>query len=197
MRTAPIAAVFLTAACAGAGAPPALTRAPDYSAREIRQPALFVQLDDRNDLGDREREALTARYEGALIEAFDERGVPPTDVQRVAPAARFEPRQALARAREVRADHAIIVHLSVERRETIFCRGSRRPFFAIATVWSQGVRVLRVRDGASRMDVPPGHGLDVTDIQPDCANPRRSRLRDRAEMIASAVGALAERILGP
>ena len=46
------------------------------------------------------------------------------------------------------------------------------------------------------MAVPPGQGLDVAEIEPDCANPRRSRLRDRAEMITIAVEAVAERILG-
>ena len=196
MRRTPIAAVLLAAACATSGTPPPLMRAPDYTAREIRQPALFVRVGDSGDMTDRERESLAARYEGALVEAFDERGVPPTDVQRVTPGASFESRHALARAREVRADYAVIVELRVERRDAIFCRGSRRPFSAATTVWSQGVQVLRVRDGTSRMAVPPGQGLDVTEIEPDCANPRRSRLRDRTEMIASAVEAVAERILG-
>lgn len=196
MRRAPIAVVLLATACATTGTPPQLVRAPDYSVREIRQPALFVRIGDSYDLSDRERELLAASYEGALIEAFDERGIPPTDVQRVASGASFEPRSALARAREVRADYAIIVSLQVEKRDAILCRGSRRPFSATTTVWSQAVQVLRVRDGTPRLAVPPGQGLDVTDIEPDCANPRRSRLRDRAEMIASAIEALTDRILG-
>lgn len=196
MRRAPIAAVLLVTACATTGAPPQLMRAPDYSAREVRQPALFVRIADSYDLSDREREQLAATYEGALIEAFEERGVPPTDVQRVAPGVSFEPRNALARAREVRADYAIIVWLQIERRDAILCRSSRRPFSATIAVWSQGIQVLRVRDGTARVAVSPGQGLDVTDVEPDCANPRRSRLRDRAEMIASAVSALTERVLG-
>ena len=196
MRRAPIATVLLAAACATSGAPPQLMRAPDYTPREIRQPALFVRVGDTSDLSDRERESLAASYEGSLIEAFDERGVPLTDVQRVAPGSSFEPRNALARAREVRADYAIVVHLQLERRDAIFCRSGRRPFSATTTVWSQAVQVLRVRDGTTRVAVPPGQGLDVTEIEPDCANPRRSRLRNRAEMIASAVEAVAERVLG-
>jgi hypothetical protein len=193
---APIAALLLATACAGAAAPPAPIRAPDYSPREVRQPALFIRIADTGDLSDREREALAASYEGALVEALDERGVPSPDVQRVGAAARLEPRGALARAREVHADHAIIVELSVLKRDAVFCRDSRRPFAAPTTVWSQGLQVLRVRDGAARLTVPPGQALDVTDLQPDCSNPRRSRLRDRAEMIRSAVEALVERILG-
>jgi hypothetical protein len=196
MRRGSIAAVLLITACTAGGTPPTLTRAPDYSGREIRQPALFIRVGDSYDLRAREREALAASYEGALAEAFDQRGAPPTDVQRMAPSATLEPRNALARGREVRADFAIIVELSVQRRDAIFCRDGRRPFSATTTVWNQGVQVLRVRDGASRMAVPPGQGLDVTDIQPDCGNPRRSRLRDRAEMIASAVEVVTERILG-
>lgn len=196
MRSLPIAVALLAAACTAAGSPPRLMRAPDYAPREIRQPALFLHVGTGYDMAERERESLVATYEGALVEAFEERGVPPSDVQRLAPGDGAEPRRALARAREVRADYALIVELRVERRDTIFCRESRRPFLAPTTVWSQAVQVLRVSDGTSRMAVPPGQGLDVTEMDPDCANPRRSRLRDRTEMIASAVEAVAERILG-
>jgi hypothetical protein len=196
MRRVMMATVLLAAACAPAGTPP-LTRAPDYTTREIRQPALFVRVADSDALNEGERESLAARYEGALVEAFDERGVPPTDVQRVPAGSRVEPRHALARAREVRADYAVIIELRVERRDAIVCRGERRSFSVATTVWSQGVQVLRARDGTSRMAVPPGQGLDVTEIEPNCANPRRSRLRDRSEMIASTVEAVIERILGP
>jgi hypothetical protein len=195
MRPAPFALILL-AACATPAAPPQVMRAPDYSAREIRQPALFVHVRDHPDLTDRERKALADTYEGALIEAFDTRGFPPSDVQRVAPGAKFEMRLALARAREIRADYAIVVELRVERREAIFCRGSRRPFQLLATVWTQGVQVLRVRDGAARVAIAPGQGLDIEEFEPDCANPRKSRLRDRAEMIASAVEAVTDRVLG-
>jgi hypothetical protein len=196
MPRATLALALLVAACAPAGAPPQLSRAPDFSGREVRQPALFVRVGESADMSAREREQLAATYEGALIEALDERGVPPTDVQRVAPGAGVEPRSALARAREVRADYAIIVFLQVERRDAIVCRNSRRPFSAVVTVWTQAVQVLRVRDGTSRIAIPAGQGLDVTDLEPDCANPRRSRLRDRAEMTASAIEVLTERVLG-
>src|SRR5262245_25610810 len=195
MRRAPIAAALLATACA-TGSAPQLARAPDWTAGEIRQPALFIRIGDTYQLSDRERASLADRYEGALVEAFDERGVPPTDVQRLGASGAFEPRRALARAREVHADYAVVVELRVEQRETVFCRGGRRAFAAATTVWSQGVQVLRASDGSSRIVLPPGQGLDVTEIEADCANPRRSRLRDQAEMIASAVEAIAERILG-
>jgi hypothetical protein len=196
MRRAPLVLILLISACTAPTASPQLMRAPDYSAREIRQPALFVRVGDHPDLSDRERAALAETYEGALIEAFDLRGWPPIDVQRVAPGAKFETRTALARAREVRADYAILVELRIERREAIFCREGRRPFQVLATVWSQGVQVLRVRDSATRVAIAPGQGVEVTELEPDCANPRRSRLRDRAEMITSAVEAATDRVLG-
>jgi len=196
MRSAPIAVALLAAACAAPALAPQLTRAPDYRPGEIRQPALFVRVGGSYGTADRERESLASSYEGALVEAFDERGAPPTDVQRLAPGARLEPRQALARAREVRAGHAIIVDLQVAQRDVVLCRGSRRAFVASTTVWSQSVLVLRVGDGTTRIGVPSGQELDVTEIEPDCANPRRSRLRSRPEMIASAVDAIADRILG-
>jgi hypothetical protein len=195
MRRAVIA-VLAAAGCATMSAPPPLMRAPDYAAAQIRHPALFVRVDDRIAAGPAERESLAARYESSLVEAFDERGVPLSDVQRVAAGPELEHRRVLARAREVRADHAVIVELQLERRDTIFCRGGRRPFAAATTVWAQGIQVLRVQDGASRMAVPSGQGLDVTELDPDCTNPRQSRLRDRTEMIASAVEMVAERILG-
>jgi hypothetical protein len=148
------------------------------------------------DLNDREREALADTYEGALVEAFDEYGLPPTDLQRVAPSERFDTRSALLRARQVHADHVIVIDLKVSRREAVFCTDSPRPFRAVTTVWSQGVQVLRVSDGASRMAVAPGQDLDVTELEADCANPRRSERRDRAEMLGAAIQALTQRVLG-
>jgi hypothetical protein len=196
MRRAPVIAALLATAC-GVGSGPQPVRAPDWTPGEIRQPALFVRVGETYQLDRRERESLAARYEGALVQAFDERGVPPTDVQSLGPGAGSEPRHALARAREVHADYAVIVELRVEQRDAIFCRGNRRAFTATTTVWTQGITVLRTRDGTSRIALSPGQGLDVTEIEPDCANPRRSRLRDQSEMIASAVEAIAERLLGP
>src|SRR5262245_12144970 len=124
MRRAVIAVVLALAGCATLGAPPPLTRAPDYAARQLRQPALLVRVDDGLAASPAGRESLAARYEGSLVEAFDERGVPLSDVQRVAAATGLEHRHVLARAREVRADHAVIVELRLERRDAVFCRGS-------------------------------------------------------------------------
>lgn len=196
MRGVVIGIALLAAACVSPGSSPvSMPRAPDYSARQIRQPAIFIRVAGWPDLNDREREALADTYEGALVEAFDERGVPPTDLQRVVPGERFDTRTALVRARQVHADHVIVIELKVSRRDATFCTDSPRPFRAITTVWSQGVQVLRVSDGASRVAVAPGQDLDVTELEADCANPRRSQRRDRAQMIASATQALTQRVL--
>jgi hypothetical protein len=198
MRGVLLGIVLLAAACASSSGstPASLPRAPDFSARQIRQPAIFIRVAGWPDLNDREREALADMYEGALVAAFDEHGSPPTDLQRVVPGERFDTRTALARARQVQADHVIVVDLKVSRRDAIFCTESPRPFRAITTVWSQGVQVLRVSDGASRVVVAQGGDLDVTELEADCANPRRSQRRDRPQMLAAATQALTERILG-
>src|SRR5262245_45531475 len=106
MRGVLLGGAILAAACTAAGsAPTSVPRASDFSARQIRQPAVFIRVAGWPDLNDREREALADRYEGALVEALDEYGAPPTDLQRVVPGERFDTRMALSRAREVRADH--------------------------------------------------------------------------------------------
>jgi hypothetical protein len=198
MRGVLLGIVLLAAACASSSgsSPASLPRAPDFSARQIRQPAVFIRVAGWPDLNDREREALADTYEGALVEALDEYGSPPSDLRRVVPGERFDTRMALARAREVRADHVIVIDLKVSRRDALFCTDSPRPFRAITTVWSQGVQVLRVSDGVSRVAVAPGGDLDVTELEADCANPRRSGRRDRAQMLAAATQALTQRLLG-
>jgi len=197
MRRVLVGIALLGTACAPPGSSPgSWPRAPDFTAGQIRQAAVFVRVAGWPDLNDREREALADTYEGALGEAFDEHGLPPTDFQRVTPGERFDTRLALARARQVHADHVIVIDLKVSRRDAIFCTDGPRPFRAITTVWSQGVQVLRVSDGASRVAVAPGGDLDVTELEADCANPRRSQPRDRTRMLATATQALTQRVLG-
>src|SRR5205823_2665129 len=78
--------------------------------------------------------------------------------------------------------------------ESIFCRESRRPFRAPATVWSQTVQVLRTSDGATRLTIPDDAGLAVTDFDADCDDPRASRRLPSGEAIASAVARLLTRV---
>src|SRR2546425_11213515 len=130
-------------------------RAADFGPAEARQPAVVVRVTFAGGLSDREREALPAEYEGALLEGLNARAVLAKDVQVLAGGdAKLDAHAALERARTLGADHAIVVDVRVATGEMIFCRESRRPFQAPATVWSQSVQVLRSSDGAARLAIP-------------------------------------------
>lgn len=180
---------LLTAACATPA--PAPAPAPDFRPVELRQPALFVRVTADAQFAERERAGLPADYEGALLEALNQRAVLVRDVRVVttlpAPAA------AAARARAVGADHAVLVDVQVERGLQIFCRGTRRAFRAPATVWNQAVEVYRASDGARRFTLPP---VAVADFAEDCQDPQQSRRRSADETIAEAVSRLLTRLLG-
>jgi hypothetical protein len=192
-----LGAALLAAACAS---PPRdtpvspATPVASFSAQEIRQPAILVRVTARaGALEPRERDRLADAYEGALLEGFDRRGLPPLDVQRAATA--LDAGSALARAREVGADHAIVVEVTVERASRLFCRGGRRPFEVTTTIWAQQAHVLRATDGARRLSVD-GPAVTVTDVEANCDDPRASRRRDGPETIREAVNRLLARLLG-
>src|SRR2546425_10865397 len=130
-------------------------RAADFRPAEARQPAVVVRVTFAGGLSDREREALPAEYEGALLEGLNARAVLAKDGPGLAGGdAKPDAHAALQRARTLGADHAIVVDVRVATGEMIFCRESRRPFQAPATVWSQSVQVLRSSDGAARLAIP-------------------------------------------
>ena len=187
------------AACASArGVEPVPIRAADFRPAQIRQPAFLVRLTFAGQRSDREREALPVEYEGALLEGLNARAVLARDVQVVAGRnVKLDARAALERARALGADHAIVVDVRVSADEPIFCRGSRRPFRAPATVWSQSVQVLRTSDGATRLTIADDAGLAITDWDVDCDDPRASRRLPTGEAVASAVARLLTRVVGP
>ncbi len=177
---------------------PVPIRAVDFRPGQIRQPAVVVRLAFAGQLSDRERQALPAEYEGALLEGLNTRAVLAKDVQVVAGrGATLDAGAALERARALGADHAIVVDVRVTADQPIFCRESRRPFRAPATVWSQTVQVIRASDGATRLTIPDDAGLAVTDFDADCDDPRASRRLPSGEAIASAVARLLTRVVGP
>src|SRR6266705_754527 len=184
------------AACASArGVEPVPIRAADFRPAQIRQPAFLVRLTFAGQRSDREREALPAEYEGALLEGLNARAVLAKDVQVLAGGdAKLDAHAALERARTLGADHAIVVDVRVATGEMIFCRASRRPFQAPATVWSQSVQVLRSSDGAARLAIPEDAGLTVIDLDADCDDPRASRRLPTSDVIASAVARLLTRV---
>ena len=190
---------LITAACVPpGGVEQAPIRAADFRPAQIRQPAVVVRLAFAERLSDREREALPAAYEGALLEGLNARAVLAKDVQVLAGGdQRLDAGAALERARALGADHTILVEVRVATGEAIFCPESRRPFRAPVTVWSQSVQVLRVSDGAARLTIPGDAGLSITDLDADCDDPRASRRLPTGEALASAVARLLTRVVGP
>ena len=187
------------AACASTrGVEPVPIRAADFRPAQIRQPAFVVRLAFTGQRSDREREALPVEYEGALLEGLNARAVLAKDVQVLAGRdAKLDARAALERARALGADHAIVVDVRVTAGEPIFCRESRRPFRAPATIWSHSVQVLRTSDGATRLTIADDSGLAITDFDADCDNPRASRRLPPWEAVTSAVARLLTRVVGP
>jgi len=187
-----------TACVSPGGVEPGPIRAADFRPTQVRQPAVVVRLAFAGQLSEREREALPAEYEGALLEGLNTRAVLAKDVEILAQGdAKLDAHAALARARTLGADHAIVVDVRVATGEAIFCRESRQPFRARVTVWSQSVQVLRASDGAARLALPDDAGLTVTDLDADCDDPRASRRLATGETIASAVARLLTRVVGP
>jgi hypothetical protein len=198
MRAGVLAFGLALAACAG---PTSDTEAPgpapasDFAPAQIRQPAVMLRVVvGMGDFAEHERSSLPAFYEGTLLEALDARAIPPRDAQRVTEGP-LDRRAAAARARDVGADHALLVDVRVERLELIFCRQGRRPFQAPTTVWAQTAEVVRASDGTSRLRVS-GPALTVSDLEPDCDNPRASRRRSGGETVGEGISRLLRRLLG-
>ena len=189
----------VTAAVAGLEGEPAPARAPDFRPEQVRRPLVLVRLvRGAGRWEERESRALPDEYQGALLEALNARAVLAREVQvRGEREGGLEPRAALARAREVGADHAVLVEIRVSQVQPVFCRDGRRPFRAAATLWSQSLQVLRAQDGAVRLSVAAGSALDLLDVEPDCENPGESRQRSAGEVIDEAVRRMLGRVVGP
>lgn len=200
MRTSGLVVVIVVlAACTSPARAPAsrasLPREP-FKASEMRQPAVFVRFQfGPGTFSARERALLPAEYEGALVEALNARAVVARDVRLVAAGERFDVGAAARRAREVGADHAIVVDVTLARGETVFCRETRRAFRAAATVWSQRAEVVRASDGVARLAMEPP-GVEVSDLQADCDDPRKSERRPAADTMSGAIDRFLERLLG-
>lgn len=193
-----VAAAVLAAACARppgpAGAP---GRAPGFRPSELRWPVVVLRVVvDPGAFGERERTTLPAALEGRLLDGLDARAVPPRDARLVTGDA-VDAGAALARARELGADHVILVEARLARGPVTVCRDAPRPFTATVTRISQAVRVLRVADGIERLGLGPGDGLVVDDLDPDCASPRASTRRAVEDLLADAVQRLLAAVLGP
>jgi hypothetical protein len=196
MPAALVLIVLMLAGCAGSatttsgsGPPPA-----PFRARDFRQPAVFVRVAVRaQQMTSRQATELPAEYEGLLLEALNARAIVPRDVTVVRERGAFDERTAIARSREVGADHALLVDVSIATTSTRFCREARRPFTAEALTVRQRMVVASATDGQVRWQPEE---LETLAIEADCDNPRDSRQRSTTETIQAAIDALVSRLLG-
>lgn len=179
------------------GASPA--RVPELRPAEIRQPALLIRLSlGPGEWTDRQRTSLPAEYEGTILEGLNAKAVLAKDVRLVTVKdGAFDARAALERARAIGADHAILIEVRVSHEIATFCEGTARPLRGPATVWRQEVEVFRASDGAARLTRARAPELVVTDVDPDCENPRKSERRSPEDTLALAVEKLLTRLFGP
>lgn len=165
-----------------------------FDTRELRQPAIVVRVEiGRGQFPDREAASLPSAYENLLLEALNARAVMSRDLTTVPSRTPLDHRAAAARAREVGADHALLVDVTVSRADVSFCRGSRGAFNAAALTVHQQVVVVRASDAAVRWQ--PQRRLETAAIEPDCETPRESRTRSTTETLQAAVDRLLSELL--
>jgi hypothetical protein len=189
-------AALLLAGCAADGRDTTSAPVPrtltDFRPGEIRQPAVVIALSSALDA--RAGTALTAEYEGALLEGLNARGIIVRHAGRASEVGR-DVRAGVAHARAVEADSVILVRVEVRPATVVFCRESGRPVSLGVTVWRQRVEIARASDAAVRLRTEDD-GLDVTDADVDCEDPRRPRRRAPAETATLAAERLLTEIFG-
>ena len=196
----PITLTLVLAGCALGGSGETLTpttRANDFRPAQVRQAAVLVRVvvASTSELSERERKDLPGLYETALLEALDARAILVRDVRSVeARGAAPEAATAAARAREVGADHALVVSLRVEPETVRVCEETRRPMQGRATVWRQEARVVRAADGGERLHAE----VTTPDVEAECEGSRPSaRRRGVQATTTAAVERLVAKMLAP
>lgn len=192
MRRALLASLLL-AGCAGALEGPASVRVPNYSGKEIRRPAITVHLAfGPGDFSKQERAELPELYAGVLLDALNAQAILPIDVN----VARDTPDRttAVTRAREVRADQAVIIDAIVGRGLRTFCRNTRRMFTTRVTDVVARLDVVRASDRETRLSEPD---IRAADFEEDCDEPKQSRRLDTSQVIAESVRKVLAAILRP
>ncbi len=199
MRVPVAALALLVTACAHpSGGPTTATTGTGqaFKPSTVRQPAVFIRVEiGVGQFSERQVASFPQEYEGALVEALNARAIPARDVRLVSVRDKLDPKAALARAREVGADHVFLVNARVQQTDAVFCRDTRRPFRARTAVWSQRLVVLRTSDGARAFETL--NPVEVQGVDPDCDAPKDSRPRSASEHITAAVEALLARLLSP
>jgi hypothetical protein len=192
MRPAAVlAALLLGAGCGAVGASgPTAWRAPGFQPLAVKRPAVVIAVSTDHAAAAsrapaREVESQPERYATELGEALNALGILPVDVALEA-AAPPDPARALARARQLGAEHLLIVDARLKRGNVVHCRDARRPVAGPTVYWEAGLQVLRVGDGAYLLAEPAGVANRVVDVELDCATGRVERRRSMAEMIERA-----------
>jgi hypothetical protein len=187
---------LLATGCAGGGAT-ASRAAPstttDYRPSQLRVTTVIVRVvvSPGADVPESERASLPRVYESALLEQLDARALVVRDLQPGTSAQ--PPAAAAARAREVGADHAIVVDVRVEPALVRVCEDTPRPLQGRTTVFSQAATVVRASDGAVRARTEATEPA----VEVDCDASRPSaRPRSAAATAVSAVERLLGRMLG-
>src|SRR5205823_8549892 len=112
-----------TACVSPGGVEPGPIRAADFRPTQVRQPAVVVRLAFAGQLSEREREALPAEYEGALLEGLNTRAVLAKDVEILAQGdAQLDEHAALPRPPPLSALHTLVLDVRVAPGAPRFCR---------------------------------------------------------------------------
>jgi hypothetical protein len=197
MRAFALVACGLLAGCAAAGASrdETVARPPaTFDAREFRQPAVFVRVEVRApNVSERAAAGIPAEFQGLVLEGLNARAVAPRDLTAVPQRLRLDQKAAVARAREVGADHALLVDATVTVTTAAFCRDARRGFTAQTLTVYQHAVVVRASDGSVRWQPDQ---IETLGIEPDCGSPKDSRVRSTTETMQAAVDRLLARLLG-
>lgn len=192
-----VALAVLAVGCTTGGTASEITtpaRATDYRPSQLRLTTLSVRvmIGQNASLSESERASLPGLYEGTLIEGLNERAVVVRDVR--SSTRRETPAEAAARAREVGADHAIVVELLIEPDVVRECEETPRPLQGRATVFKQQATVVRASDGVVRSTVE----VKVPAVEIDCDAQRpNAKARSASAATASAVERLLARLLRP
>jgi hypothetical protein len=194
-----LAALALAGCAAGPDnrSPAPIARVTDFRATQLRQVAVFVRVivSDNSGVPAREHSELATRYESALLEGLDGRAVLVRDVHAAGARGPLPiPEAAAARAREVAADHALLVSVTIGPDVVRVCEDTRRPIQGRANVWKQDARVVRASDGAERLRV----GVTTPDVEVECDAPRPApRRRGNEATTSAAVERLLAKLFGP
>ncbi len=185
--------LLVLAGCTGALGGPTPVRGAGYRGDEIRRPAITVHLSfGQGDFTKQERATLPELYTGALLDALNAQAVLPLDVS--VSVDRLDRTAAVARAREVDADQALIVDATVARGRHTYCRDTSLVFTTGATEWTTRVDVVRASDRETRLLEPE---LRTTDFKEDCEAPKSSHRLDADDAIRESVRKVVGAILRP